>query len=96
MFFKEKGIGIDETNYGKLFYGEKQFVKQYGVTKQEILSKYNYAEFTGDQIRKKSVQELGVETRDEQGDVGLLDTIEGQVTKEEKDLAQQEKDNGDG
>ena len=31
MFFKEKGIVIDETSYRKLFVGQKQFEKQYGL-----------------------------------------------------------------
>ena len=42
MFFKEKGIAIDETSYRKLFVGQKQFEKQYGLTKNEILQKYPY------------------------------------------------------
>ena len=45
MFFKEKGIVIDETNYRKLFVGQKQFEKQYGLTKNEILQKYPYEEW---------------------------------------------------
>ena len=45
MFFKEKGIVIDETSYRKLFVGQKQFEKQYGLTKNEILQKYPYEEW---------------------------------------------------
>ena len=45
MFFKEKGIVIDETNYNKLFVNQKQFEKQYGLTKNEILQKYPYEEW---------------------------------------------------
>ena len=45
IFFKEKGIVIDETNYNKLFASQKQFEKQYGVTKNEILQKYPYEEW---------------------------------------------------
>ena len=45
MFFKEKGIVIDETSYRKLFMGQKQFEKQYGLTKNEILQKYPYEEW---------------------------------------------------
>ena len=45
MFFKEKGIVIDKTNYNKLFANQKQFEKQYGLTKNEILQKYPYEEW---------------------------------------------------
>lgn len=45
MFFKEKGIVIDEISYRKLFVGQKQFEKQYGLTKNEILQKYPYEEW---------------------------------------------------
>ena len=45
MFFKEKGIVIDETSYRKLFVGQKQFEKKYGLTKNEILQKYPYEEW---------------------------------------------------
>lgn len=45
MFFKEKGIVIDETSYRKLFVNQKQFEKQYGLTKNEILQKYPYEEW---------------------------------------------------
>ena len=45
MFFKEKGIVIDETSYRKLFVNQKKFEKQYGLTKNEILQKYPYEEW---------------------------------------------------
>ena len=85
MFLKEKGIEINETNYRKLFDSEKRFVKQYGVTKQEILAKYNYEE----SMKNKSVQKLGVETQVEQENVELLDKIEGRLREGEKNLTQQ-------
>ena len=42
---KEKDIIIDESNYSKLFYGETQFKKQYGVSKNMLLKKYNYKDY---------------------------------------------------
>ena len=44
MFFKERGIDIDETNFRKLFQGQKQFEKQYGLTKEELLERYPYVD----------------------------------------------------
>ena len=43
-FYKDRGIEINMNNYRKLFIGNKQFEKQYGITKEEILKKYNYEE----------------------------------------------------
>ena len=42
---KEKGISIDEFNYKKLFYSETMFKKQYGVSKEVLLKKYNYEDY---------------------------------------------------
>ena len=42
MFYKEKGINIDEKNYRKLFIGQKDFDIRYGLSKTEILEKYPY------------------------------------------------------
>lgn len=44
-FLKEKNVTIDINNYSKLFYSAKIFEKQYGVTKKELLEKYNYEEY---------------------------------------------------
>ena len=44
MFYKEKGITITEENYRKLFVGQKQFEKSYGMTKEELIKKYPYNE----------------------------------------------------
>ena len=49
MYFKEHGITINESNYVKLFYGNKKFTKQYGITKEELLERYKY----DDEKRKK-------------------------------------------
>ena len=43
-FLYDRGIVIDESNYGKLFYGNKAFEKQFGVSKEYLLDKYPYEE----------------------------------------------------
>ena len=45
MFFKDRGIVINEENYRRLFYNAKQFEKQYGIDKSTLLEKYNYQEY---------------------------------------------------
>ena len=62
MFFKEKNITIDENSYNKLFVNQKQFEKSYGITKQELLFKYDYQKYRGQKStvvekEKKTVQE---------------------------------------
>lgn len=42
MFYKKNGLIIDEQNYYKLFINQKRFESQYGLTKVEILEKYQY------------------------------------------------------
>lgn len=49
MYFEERGITIDESNYIRLFYNNKKFTKQYGITKEELFEKYKY----DDEKRKK-------------------------------------------
>ena len=44
-FYKDKGNEIDMINYRKLFIGQKNFEKQFGITKQELLEKYDYNKF---------------------------------------------------
>ena len=44
-FYKERGIDIDMNNYGKLFVGQKNFEKTYGITKKELLEKYDYNKY---------------------------------------------------
>ena len=41
MFYKEKSIEITDRSYKKLFIGKKQFEKAYGITKEELLEKYD-------------------------------------------------------
>ena len=45
LFYKYKGIDIDMNNYRKLFIGQKQFEKAYGITKKELLEKYDYNKY---------------------------------------------------
>ena len=45
VFFKDKGIEINENNYKKLFFDAKRFKKQYGIDKSTLLEKYNYQEY---------------------------------------------------
>ncbi len=45
FLIKEKCISIDEFNYRKLFYNETMFKKQYGVSKEVLLKKYNYEDY---------------------------------------------------
>ena len=44
-FYKDRGIDIDMNNYGKLFVGQKNFEKTYGITKKELLEKYDYNKY---------------------------------------------------
>ncbi len=70
MFFKEKGININEKNYKKLFVDQKRFERVYEITKEKILEMYPYKteQGTGDK-KEKSTQELGVESKKEQEDL---------------------------
>ena len=45
MFYKDKGITIDMNNYRKLFINNKSFEKAYGITKEELLKKYDYNKY---------------------------------------------------
>ena len=40
-FYIDLGINIDMNNYRKLFINQKQFEKTYGITKEELLKRYN-------------------------------------------------------
>ena len=44
-FYKDRGIDIDMNNYRKLFDGQKRFEKAYGITKKELLEKYDYNKY---------------------------------------------------
>lgn len=89
MFFKEKGIVIDKTNYNKLFANQKQFEKQYGLTKNEILQKYPYEEWqasANEADGEKAKKDLKVQS-DEERKEEVIQRIKG---KQEK-ISEQEK-----
>lgn len=44
-FYKSQGIDIDMNNYRKLFVRENQFQKSNGITKQELIEKYDYDKY---------------------------------------------------
>ena len=87
MFFLEKGIKIDETNYSKLFLSKKRFQKQYGITKEKLLEKYNYEK----DFKGKSTLELVVEAQETIGeDISYIDDTEQVMTKQENQIEEQE------
>ena len=49
MFYKERGTIVDMSNYRKLFIVNKQFEKSYGITKKELLEKYDYEKYLEEQ-----------------------------------------------
>ena len=53
MFYKEKNIEITDKSYNKLFINQKQFQKVYGITKEELLEKYDYQAY----IQQKKTQD---------------------------------------
>ena len=55
MFFKDRGIVINEENYRRLFYNAKQFEKQYGIDKSTLLEKYNYQKHMGERENDKRI-----------------------------------------
>ena len=44
-FYKDRETDINMKNYRKLFIGQKQFEKAYGITKKELLEKYDYNKY---------------------------------------------------
>ena len=52
MFFKENDIEINEKTCYKLFYKNKEFEKYYGITKEELIKKYDYKEYKEKRISK--------------------------------------------
>ena len=51
-FYIDLGINIDMNNYRKLFMGQKQFEKTYGITKEELLERYDYNKYK-EEVEKK-------------------------------------------
>ena len=44
-FLTERGIIVDINNSGKLFISGKNFSKQYGITKEDLLEMYKYEDY---------------------------------------------------
>ncbi len=51
-FYIDLGINIDMNNYRKLFINQKQFEKTYGITKEELLERYDYNKYK-EEVEKK-------------------------------------------
>ena len=92
MFFKEKSVSIDETNYAKLFASQKKFERQYGIPKEELLARYPYV-----QSKEPGNKIIGIENeqdldkKSEEGNVSKNtkeELIEEIITKQEKIAAQ--------
>lgn len=49
MFFNEKNIEINDKTCYKLFYKNKEFEKYYGITKEDLLKKYDYESYVKEQ-----------------------------------------------
>lgn len=96
MFFKEKGIVIDETSYRKLFVGQKRFEKQYGLTKNEMLQKYPYEEWqasANEAEGEKAKEGLKVQSDDEHEKERLVSKIlgkQGEVARLEEEISKLE------
>ena len=52
-FYIDLGINIDMNNYKKLFIDQKQFEKTYGITKKELLERYDYNKYKEEGEKKK-------------------------------------------
>ncbi len=57
MFFKERGITINMDHYRNLFRSHVEFEERYGISKVDLLKKYNYAEYK--EKKKKEKEGLG-------------------------------------
>ena len=51
-FYMNLGINVDMNNYRKLFINQKQFEKTYGITKEELLERYDYNKYK-EEVEKK-------------------------------------------
>ena len=81
MFFKENNIEINEKNYYKLFLVQKQFQKQYGIKKEELMNRYDYKKQLEQQ---KDTQKLGKETIDIQGETEYIKETENDIKQQEQ------------
>ena len=55
QFYLSRGITVDMSNYKKLFLGNKQFEKQYGIGKTELLMLYNYEQFMEERENDRTI-----------------------------------------
>ena len=84
MFYKEKNIEITDKSYKKLFIGQKRFEKAYGITKEELLEKYDYQAY----IQQKKTQDLGKETLEIQKGTSYIKQTEQAMNNQEQMLEQ--------
>ena len=82
MFYRDMDIDINETNYSKLFMCQLNFEKQYGISKKELLDKYDYKK----QKLQKDTQQLGKETLEEQKDIEYIDATQKVIEQQEKNM----------
>ena len=88
MFYKEKSIEITDRSYKKLFIGKKRFEKAYGITKEELLEKYDYQAY----IQQKKTQDLGKETLEIQKETSYIKQTEQAMNNQEQMLEQKNQD----
>ena len=88
MFYKEKNIEITDKSYNKLFINQKQFQKAYGITKEELLEKYDYQAY----IQQKKTQDLGKETLKIQKETSYIKQTEHAINNQEQMLEQKNQD----
>ena len=55
QFYLSIGIIIDMRNYKKLFIGNKSFEKTYGITKEELLVRYPYEQYTEEKNNGRTI-----------------------------------------
>ena len=67
MFYKEKNIEITDESYKKLFIGQKRFEKVYGITKEELLEKYDYQAYIQQTEHAMNNQEQMLEQKNQDG-----------------------------
>ena len=84
MFYKEKNIEITDKSYYKLFINQKRFEKAYGITKKELLEKYDYQAY----IQQKKTQDLGKETLEIQKDTPYIQQTEHAMNNQKQMLEQ--------
>lgn len=55
-YFEENNKIINLSNCILLFYNEKHFSKQFGVSKKELLEKYKYSEYKESRENERNLQ----------------------------------------